>query len=82
MNKYIKKYLKNGIKTDVSFRLIGNTGRRIHNALTGTSKSSSKLDLLGIDVETYRKWIDWLFIPERNWKNNETDRLRLFVCLM
>ena len=66
MKKYIKEYMKSRIKTGVSFRLIRKIGRRIHHALNGKSESSSTSDILGIDVETYRKRIEWQFIPELN----------------
>ena len=80
LNKYIKEYMKKRIKTDVNFRLIRNTRRRILLALNGKSKSSSTLDILGIDVETYRKWIDWQFTPEMNWRNIETDHVKP-ICM-
>ena len=76
MNKYIKEYMKNRTKTDVSFQLICNTTRRNHYALNGKSKSSSTIDILGIDVETYRKWIEYQFIPEMRWFNIETDHVK------
>ena len=48
---------KNRRKTDVNFCLICNTRRRIHHALNGKSKSISTKEILGIDIETYKKWI-------------------------
>ena len=42
---------KTEIKTDVNYRLICNTRRRIHHALKGESKSSSTREILGIDGE-------------------------------
>ena len=51
----INLYIKNRIKTDVNFRLIRNTRRRIHHALNGKSKSSSTKEILGINVDSYRK---------------------------
>ena len=72
-NKWIKEYLEKRIKTDFSFRLTRNTRRRIHHALNGKSKSSSTRDILGIDVETYRKLIAYQFTPEMNWCNIESD---------
>ena len=80
MNKYIEEYMKNRIKTDVSFGLIRNTRRKIHHALNGKSKSSSTLDILGIYVETYRKRIEWQFTPEMNWRNIEIDHVKP-ICL-
>ena len=76
MNKFIKEYMKNRIKTDFGFRLICNTRRRIHYALNGKSKPSSTLDILGIDVETYRKWIERQLTPKMNWTNIEIDHVK------
>ena len=73
MRKYIKKFMKNRRKIDVGFRLIRNTRRRNHHALNGKSNSSSTLDILGIDVQTYRKRIEWQMNPEMNWTNIEID---------
>ena len=73
-------YERNRRKTDGNFRLIRNRRRRIHHALNGKSKSSSTLDILGIDTETYRKWIEWKMTPEMNWTNIEIDHKRA-VCL-
>ena len=76
MNKYIKEYLKTRLKTDVSFRLIRNKGQRIHHALKGKSKSFSTIDILGIAVETYRKWVEYQMSPKMNWRNIETDHVK------
>ena len=51
MNKYMNEYIKNRKKTDVNFRLIHNTSRRIHHALNRKLKSSSTKDTLGIDID-------------------------------
>ena len=39
-------------------------------------KSSSTKDILGIDVETYRKWIEWQMTPDMTWDNIEIDHVR------
>ena len=80
MNKYIKEYMKNRIKTDVRFRLIRNTRRRLHHALNGRLKLSSTLNILGVDTETYRKWIACQFTPEMNWTNIEIDHVKP-ICM-
>ena len=59
-------YLKNKRQTDVKFRLISNTRSRIRHALDGKSKSSSAKEILGIDIDTYRKRIEWEMTPEMN----------------
>ena len=74
------KYEKNRINTVVKYRLIKNTRRRIHHALNGKTKSSSTRDFLGIDIDTYRKWIEHQFKPGMNWSNIEIDHVKPF-CL-
>ena len=80
MKSYIKEYKKKRYKTDVNFRLVGNTRRRIHHALNGRSKSSSTRDILGIDVDFYRKWIEFQMTSEMNWSNIEIDHVKA-ICM-
>ena len=80
LNKKIKGYMKNRMTTGVSFRLIRNTRRRTHHALNGKLKSSSTLDILGIDLETYRKYIEYQMTPEMNLRNIETYQVKP-ICL-
>ena len=80
INSRMNLYIKNRIKTDVKFRLIHNTRRRIHHALKGKTKSSSTRHILGIDIETYKKWIEFQFTPEMNWSNIEIDHVKP-ICL-
>ena len=68
--------MKYKIKRDVNFRLIRNTRRRIHHALNGKSKSSSTKEILGIDVDSYRKWTEFQFAPEMTWDNIEIDHVK------
>ena len=76
----IYEYRKNRRKTDVNFRLICNTRRRIHHALNGISKSNSTKEFLGIDIETYKKWIEWQMTPDMTWDNIEIDHVKA-ICL-
>ena len=69
--------MKNRIKTDVNFRLIRNTRRRIHHALNRKSKSSSTREFLGADIDTYRKWVEFQMTPEMNWQNIEIDHVKV-----
>ena len=73
-------YERNRRKTDVNFRLFRNTRRRIHHALNGKSKSSSTREILGIDIETYRSWIEWQMTPEMNCEIIEIDHVNS-ICL-
>ena len=67
---------KNRRKTDVNFRLICITRRRIHHALNGKSKSVSTKEILGIDIETYKKWIKWQMTPDLTWNNIQVDHVK------
>ena len=69
------------INTDIKFSLIKNIRRKIHHALNGKSKSSFTLDILGIDIETYPKWIEWQMTPEMNWTKIEIDQVKA-ICLL
>ena len=40
------------------------------------SKSLSTKDILGIDLETYRKWIEWQMIEGMDWNNIQIDHVR------
>ena len=53
------KYLKNKRETDVNFRLISNTRNRIYKSLKGMTKQSSTKEILGIDIDLYRKWLEF-----------------------
>ena len=68
------------MKTDVNFRLIRNTRRRIHHVLNGQSKSSSTREILGVDIDTYRKWIEFQITPDMTWDNIEIDHVKP-ICL-
>ena len=46
---------KNRVNSDIKYRLIRNTRRRIHHALNGRSKSSSTINILGIYINTYKR---------------------------
>ena len=72
---------KDRYKKGVNFRLIKNTRRRIHHALNGNLKSSSTRDILAIDVDPYRKWIEYQMTPEKNWNNIEIDHVKA-ICLI
>ena len=80
VNTRMNEYNKNRVKTDVIFRLIRNKRRRIDHALNGKLKSSSTRDFLGVDIDLYRKWIEWQFTPEMTWDNTENDHVNP-ICL-
>ena len=61
---------------DVKYRLIKNTRRGIHHALNGRLKTSSTKEILGIDIITYKKWIEFQMTPDMNWTNIEIDHVK------
>ena len=67
---------KNRRKTDVNFRLICNTRHIIHHALNGKSKSISTKEILGMVIETYKKWIEWQMTPDMTWNNIQIDHVK------
>ena len=75
-----KIYSNNKYKSDINFRIICRTRSRIRNALQGKIKSSSTRDILGIDIDLYRKWLEFQFTPEMNWGNIEIDHVKP-ICL-
>ena len=77
-----KIYTNNRYKTDINYRLIRKTRSRIYKSLKGMTKQSSSINLLGIDINLYRKWLEIQFTPDMNWGNIEIDHVKPTVCLM
>ena len=48
--------------------------------MNGKSKSISTKEILGIDIDFYRKWIEFQFTPEMTWDNIEIDHVKA-ICL-
>ena len=40
------------------------------------TKQSSTKEILGIDNETYKKWLEWQMTPDMTWDNIENDHVR------
>ena len=76
----MNEYVKDRIKTDVNFRIVRKTRRRIHQALQGKTKSISTKDILGIDANLYKNWLEFQFTPEMKWSNIEIDHVKP-ICL-
>ena len=76
-NRYKRNiYMKNRRETDVNSNLMANTGIRIYKSLKGMTKESTSRDILGIDIDTYRKCIEYQFTPEMNCSNIEIDHVK------
>ena len=48
--------------------------------MKGKSKSSSTRNNIGIDIDSYRKWIEFQFTPEMTWDSIEIDHVKA-ICL-
>ena len=75
-----KIYANNRYKTDINFRLICKTRSRIYKSLKGMTKQSSSINILGIDIDLYRKWLEFQITPEMNWENIEIDHVKP-ICM-
>ena len=73
-------YSNNKCKSDFNFQLIRKTRRRIYKPLNGMTKQSSPKEILGIDRDLYRKWLEFQFTPEMNWSNIEVDHIKP-ICM-
>ena len=43
-------------------------------------KSLSTKEILGIDIDLHKKWIEFQMTPEMNWSNIETDQVKA-ICM-
>ena len=68
-------------ETDVIFRLIKDLKCWIYYVLNSKSKNSSTLDMLGVDIDTLRNWIEYQFTTEMNRSNIETDHVKPYCSL-
>ena len=44
--------------------------------MKGFTKQSTSRNIIGTDIDTYRKWIEYQFTPEMNWSNIEIDQVK------
>ena len=74
-----KKEIKKGKirrHMNTNCRLIHNLRSRNYKSLNGKSKSSSTKDMLGIDIDSFKKCIEYQFTPEMNWNYIEIDHVK------
>ena len=79
LNEYKNNILKIELK-HANYRLITNSRSRIYKSLKGMTKRSSTKEILGIDIDLYRKWLEFQFTPEMNWSNIEIDHVKP-ICM-
>ena len=75
-----KIYSNDKYNSDNNCRLTRRTRSRIPEALQGKTKSSSTKDVLGIDIDTYRKWIEFQIPPDMIWDNIGKDHVEA-ICM-
>ena len=44
------------------------------------TKQSSSINILGLDIDLYRKWLEFQFTPEMDWENIEIDHVKP-ICM-
>ena len=72
----INEYERNRNKNNENARLVKNIRNRINSALKGKSKSFHTKEILGIDVENYKKWLLFQMTPEMNFNNIHIDHVK------
>ena len=76
--KNINNYQNVKYKNDEAYRLTQNLRIRLRKALLKqvTNKNSKKEDLLGISIEEFKKYIEFLMTPEMTWESIDLDHIR------
>ena len=72
----IREYYRNRHNNNTNARLAQNTRSRINTAIKGHSKSLRSMEILGLNIETYKKWIEYQMSSEMNWKNIHIDHVK------
>ena len=63
-------------KTDNNFCSICKTRSKFRQVLSGKSKISSTKDILRMDINTFRNWIQFQFKPQMSWDNIEINHVK------
>ena len=74
--KKINEYNRNRHKNNANAKLARNIRSRINKALKGKSKSFHTKEILGIDIENYKKWLLFQMTPEMNFNNIHIDHVK------
>ena len=76
-NCYKKNYIKKRRANDEFFRFADTLRSRLYQALIKqvTRNNTKTEELLGISIEEFEKYIEFLSSPEMNWKNIDLDHV-------
>ena len=77
---HVKRFILIIQMKQIIFLIICRTRSRIHRAVRGKLKWNSTKAILGMNIDTYRKWIEFQFTPEMNWSNIEIDQVKP-ICI-
>ena len=75
-------YHKNLYRTNTNHRIKQKTRSRIHSALNtqNVQKTDSSQQLLGMDINLYKMWIEYQFLPGMTWENTHIDHVKPLSC--
>lgn len=66
MMEYINNYIKDKYQNDIQYRIKSICSARIRSLV---KKETSTFDMLGCEVEFFRKWIEFQFDADMSWDN-------------
>ena len=69
-------YFRKRRQSNTKVRLKSNMRNRINKALKNKSKGFKAKEILGIDLETYKFWIEYQMSAEMNWTNIHIDHVK------
>ncbi len=69
-NKAVIKRTKERYNNDIEFKLLSNIRSRILKAIKGYTKSKTTKELLGIDIEQYKIYLESKFKEGMDWNNH------------
>ena len=75
--------IKNMLGTELKqmlFFLRVYTRNRIYKSLKGMTKETTTREILGTDIVTYKKWIEFQMTPDMTWDNIEIDHVKA-ICM-
>ena len=72
----INEYNRTRHNNNANTMLANNIRSRINKALKGKTKSFHTKEILGIDIENYKKWLLFQMTPEMNFNNIQIDHVK------
>ena len=76
INEKANKYNKKRRKTDEGYRILGCLRSRLRNALKGTNKSASTMELVGCSIEFLRDYLDNTKVEGKDYSDAHVDHIK------